>query len=349
MPAAHNHWQFCLKALNKKPGFSGPETLGTQGPDPFFFYGMVPWRKRHYASRVHEFGTWLHNARPVDVLAPLIQSALSITDPSLDLAESAHKNCIKNTKLGSLAFRFVKGMLFHYILDKTIHPWVYWSIGFDNESNPDPLSRIRHARFEGALATLGLVPQENKTLSIQNPKIMLNANPNWLNIADNLFSLAFPNFYEKGMYQASFIDMKTALLFTWDPLSIKRKILDFFGAKNTLPRAILLPVTNKEFERRDYRNEKKEAWLMPSTGKKQSESTMDLVQKALDEAKKASKHLYEIEHEKINSTGSSKTKNTNYEANIKELMKLFNDLNHEGCAPNEEMKHWNTSFYKKDS
>lgn len=344
MPAAPDHWQFCLKAVNEKPGFSGAETLGTHGPDPFFFYGQVPWKKRADNSRAHDFAEWLHDAPPSEVLGPLVRSAQNIQDEK-EKNNSLHTSAPES--LRALAFRFLKGMVFHYLLDRNIHPWVYWSIGFNNELNPDPPSRIRHARFEAALATLGPVPQEGKVQYSQSPRIMLHGEKAWFAAADALFTSAFPDRYKKGMYEASFNDMKTVLLFIWDPLAVKRKIFDAFGAHDSLPRSMIQPVITKEFEKRDYRNAEHKQWLMPSTGTEQYESAGDLVQRALEEAKEAEKYLNQIEADIIEKDGSQQTEQKKqnlsrikYNPKVLEFISWLGNLNHEGCAPGEVMKYW---------
>lgn len=344
MPAAPDHWQFCLKALNEKPGFSGPETLGTHGPDPFFFYGQVPWRKRGDISRAHEFAEWLHETPPSEVFGPLLRAAQNIVDIDLAVAAPELADIFKRPLIRPLAFRFVKGMIFHYLLDRNIHPWVYWSIGFNNEINPDPPSRIRHARFEAALATLGTVPQDKKIKYSQNPNIMLYSKREWFTAADALFLSAFPDRYEKGMYEASFNDMKTVLLFIWDPLSIKRKIFDLVGAHDSLPRSMIQPVIKKEFEKRDYTNTEHKEWLMPSTGVQQQASTEDLVHRALEETKKTEAFLTEIETEERHK--EQKLVEKKYSPKTLEFLKWLGNLNHEGCEPEKVMKYWNNDFYR---
>lgn len=347
MPAAPDHWQFCLKALNEKPGFSGPETLGTHGPDPFFFYGQVPWKKRADSSRAHEFGEWLHEAPPSEVFGPLVRSAQSMVNINLEAAAPELAEFFKRPLLRSLAFRFIKGMIFHYLLDRNIHPWVYWSIGFNNELNPDPPSRIRHARFEAALATLGPFPQEGKLKYSQNPHTMLKSRREWFTAADALFLTAFPDRYVKGLYEASFNDMKTVLLFIWDPLTIKRKLFDVFGAHDSLPRSMIQPVIARELEKRDYRNAENKQWLMPSTGTEQHESTGDLVQRALEEAKEAGKLICEIETEELDEQKKQNLSRRQYNPKMLDFIGWLENLNHEGCAPGEVMKYWNSEFYSR--
>ncbi len=323
MPAAPDHWQFCLKILGQKPGFSGPETLGTHGPDPFFFFGQVPWQKGINCSRVHDFAQWLHEAEPSAVFGPMVQAALDITHVSLR----------------PLAFRFLKGFVYHYLLDRKIHPWVYWNAGFSTKNTIDPPSRIRHACFEASLATLGPVPQKQGEPYSQNPRIMLNSEKIWLSSADVLFLKAFPERYVSGMYEDSFYDMRTVLQCIWDPLGIKRCIFDVLGLHNSLPRSMIQPVINREFEQRDYRNSEHVQWLMPSTGTVQYESTGDLTQQALETALEAEKMIDDIEWD----TGDSSTAGEKASA----FVSFLGNLNHEGCAPGDEMKYWNKEFYNR--
>ena len=42
-------------------------SIGSSGPDFFFFYGVWPWRDKVKSSNFHKFGSWMHHEK-IDVL-----------------------------------------------------------------------------------------------------------------------------------------------------------------------------------------------------------------------------------------------------------------------------------------
>ena len=61
MPAILTHYTFAkFEGVNPERKHFGALVLGSQGPDPFFFYGMLPWKKREGSKVVNTFGSGLH-------------------------------------------------------------------------------------------------------------------------------------------------------------------------------------------------------------------------------------------------------------------------------------------------
>lgn len=342
MPAAGDHWRFALAALGELYGnvavnrFARPETLGTQGPDPFYFYGLVPWLPRRRAAESHAFADWYHEASPEDVFVPLAKGAFGLSE---DKAGSHWKGATKAEGYEterSLSFAFLKGLLLHYILDRSVHPWVYWRSGFRAENETDSIQGARHARFESALASLEVIKQISECFAIlgplaPNPREMFRADPAWLHAADALFTASFPTRYVPGMYPKAFRDMQIILSFLWDPGLRKRRILDAVGARESLLRAMIQPVTENERGTIDFSNIAQAAWRVPATGETKHSSVAELTREALADANSGLILLSAIEF------GDIVPEDADFRA-------LLGTVNHEGCPDGKKMEYSNSIY-----
>lgn len=136
MPAAQDHYRFCLAVLGMPAGWTGPETLGTHGPDPFFFFGQLPWKPRLHKIKARALADWMHSSAPADIFVPLARALDSLqTGP-----------------LKSLAWRFFHGLVLHYLLDRCVHPYVFYQTGFPLDGQDSGPFAVDHGRFESAMA-----------------------------------------------------------------------------------------------------------------------------------------------------------------------------------------------------
>ena len=116
MPAILTHDFFghdALASAEKLMGPLGPDErdafiLGNQGPDPLFYLVIDPAIDKR--SRVGEL---MHHRRPAHLLSALVAAARSMDEPSARVARA-----------------WVAGVFCHYLLDSTMHPFVYfWQYG----------------------------------------------------------------------------------------------------------------------------------------------------------------------------------------------------------------------------
>ena len=125
MPATMTHQLFAQTIINLHPRFKNITDdmfkvlmLATQGPDPFFFYGMHPFIKRQDKKRVQGIGSKLHHEDPAKNLKDLLDHAFN--DVSKD----------KDIKVN-----YALGALMHYVLDRHVHGYVFSISGFDEDGH----------------------------------------------------------------------------------------------------------------------------------------------------------------------------------------------------------------------
>lgn len=137
MPAAITHCFQALKALDefqKKGGGSfsidrDAFLWGAQGPDFLFFHNRLPKRK---GKSLGEYGSRLHQGSPL----PLLSALRGYVD--------RHS--------GDVSVRsYAYGFLCHYSLDRTAHPYVYYTVSALRKERPDKSESFLHCSIESVL------------------------------------------------------------------------------------------------------------------------------------------------------------------------------------------------------
>jgi hypothetical protein len=114
MPAITTHYSFALEMGKLFPS-AYPEAryLGAQGPDPFFFYGQFPWKKRKNKKEIDAYGSLLHH--------------IDIATRSTPLSSKFMRRREKDKEL---LFAYIEGLFLHYVLDRDCHPYIFPKAGF---------------------------------------------------------------------------------------------------------------------------------------------------------------------------------------------------------------------------
>ncbi|MFA6507500.1 MAG: hypothetical protein WCT14_15475 [Treponemataceae bacterium] len=319
MPAAADHYRFALARLaelnasSARVGSASPHTfrpelvlLGTQGPDPFYFRGLIPSFGLLSRGRPLALANYLHGADPLEYFPALTARALAAA-PTIRAS----------------AVSFVYGLILHYVLDRALHPYVYFRTGFDASGDASGIFGVRHGFFETGMAEAGRSAADPyvSTSDETNPGRMFAAEKADLSVADAVFAAAFPDRFESGDYAASWRDMRAVLGLLWDPSGRKRSLFDALGLHNTRARSMMRPIRDPSLDGIDYLNQKKEAWQYPADGTPSDASVRELTAKAEKDAAQAESLLIEaLEGGSVDWSG------------------LFRSINHEGHRPGERMR-----------
>ena len=134
MPAVITHQVFAMEIINffsdEFPALKDHKNLfmvANQGPDPFFFYSMLPWNNKQDKDRIRGLGSYFHSKSPGKNLKELYIYSLK-----------------KNEEMQVYAL----GAVLHYILDRKIHPYVYYRSGFDSKGDLTHPYDIFHSHLE---------------------------------------------------------------------------------------------------------------------------------------------------------------------------------------------------------
>lgn len=255
MPASLTHHLFARQSIERigaqLPFVQGNERVvgvGSQGPDPFYFYGFVPWKKHRDKQEVNAIGTLFHAGDPTDTIVPLIDG--------LKHFDGAEKR---------VAAAYLYGFLMHYVLDRQLHPYVFFHSGFDLENGFAPPYNADHARFEACLDTAMMAHFDTsfKTLP-PGPSLALSAKQ--LEAIDDLFADWKDGIVSDNRFSRSLADMKSVLYAVFGPLGTRRKLIKKLAGERSMMFAMAHPPVIPKDEEYDYLNLAKRPWRDPATG-----------------------------------------------------------------------------------
>ncbi len=233
--------------------------LGTQGPDPLFYMGIVPFHMLHIPTAMKKIGNKIHKTDARKYFSLLIKQSYTIEDSS------------ERSKFQS----FIFGQFAHYLLDRETHPYIIYESGFDEDGKITGKYHYEHAHFEAKIDVC-LAKKHKMDYFLSNPEDVLNTNEETLSLIDRNFvpvlSEMFGEKLPKKMYSNAVRNMKTMIRFMNKHPGFKRKLMG-----KTSIGAMALPL--KE-ELGDILNESKNSWREPVSGVLRNDSFNDLYNSA---------------------------------------------------------------------
>lgn len=270
MPSILTHYGFNKELFDRKIDFLKNNEdiylVGAQGPDPFFFRGLIPSFFNKNSKDIRKYGSRLHKMSPDQVFSFLFNYA----------NQSEHRDTL---------FSYIYGAGMHYILDRKIHPYVYYKTGFSDNKKEKRRYFVSHTLFETNIDVLlmnGLFdkykvkPQE----SIECDIFKINC------VSEMYGSLAKDFMKEKCITNASFKeaynDMKKIEKILYSKKGVKKKIVDIL-LKNTPINTMMHPRKVKDDNLIDYLNIKNNDWKDPCLEIIYNKSVHQLIDEAKEE------------------------------------------------------------------
>ncbi len=287
-------------------------SLGTSGPDCFFYYNSWPWLDQKKAKKIASLGSQIHNRNIQQFFKIIFEDAKSHPSPA---------------KISYLA-----GFVCHWALDKEAHPYI-----FNQTGNPkDPTSILDHRRFESHLDYLML--QQIKGCSIQEY-------PGYKLLQFDQHTVdAITDFYQRPIleiqgHSLSKKEVYTSLRhfygiqkFLYDPHALKFDILHTLEKKIFRnPYIFSSLIVPEQPDYYDILNLQHRFWEHPCTNVMRDESFLELFNEAIVTAKKvlSSFQLY-----------------LNNQLDLSDLLTLIDNQSFETGLPHEQEMHYFTSIYK---
>lgn len=237
-------------------------SMGTQGPDPLFYVGLLPKNGLHLITAKKKIGNKIHKTDGKKFFRLLIDRSYGI----------------ENDKNRMRFQSFIFGQFAHYILDRETHPYILYTSGFGEDGRISGKYHYLHANFESNIDA-SLAKKFKMNYFLENPADVLVKDKDFLNIIDREFIPVLSNMYDtklpKHMYSNAMDNMRAVVSFMNHNNGWKKKIL---------PKRILGPAMPdpNHLEWEDCLNENKNAWLDPVTGQKHNDSFTDLDNRALE-------------------------------------------------------------------
>lgn len=235
-------------------------TLGAQGPDPLFFYGHAPFSKRSNTEKINHLGNFLH-AEPKYLL---------------DLMS------LVNHDLTKVELSYLLGALTHYVLDRTVHPYVFYQTGFDQKGELVPPFQGAHAKFE---VTFDVAVKQHYALDekLYHPAVTLGISDDVFPVLDALYVKAYPTLIEKGMFAEAIKDMQATYSFLYHASFFKKAFVALVTGKQSLPYNLIHPKVIKKDLAVSLLNLNHTSYQHPVTGKKATHHVDEFIDIALED------------------------------------------------------------------
>lgn len=263
--------------------------LGAQGPDPFFFYGRAPFASRKNKEAMNAFGSYLHN-QPLDLTL-------------LKLLKTYHQSD-KHPVLTS----YVIGALTHYALDRSVHPYVFYRSGFDENGQLTGIYGRDHARLEVAIDN-AIKKHFQLSESVYNPRFTLGLSPSALEKISSLYHQTYAANLKEDDFLLSTLDMRRVYDFLYHSGVINRLLVVAVAGKKSLPFGLIHPAGISDTWLQRVLNMTHETWRHPVTYDEHSDDVFAMVDQATTLMEKLLPWIHampshpEIVHESIDYDG----------------------------------------------
>lgn len=235
--------------------------LGSLGPDPLFYMGILPFKGLHLPTALKKIGNKLHKTNGKQFFKLLVESTYGLD----------------NVKEKQKFEAFIFGQLAHYFLDREAHPYILYESGFDDNGRITSHYHFDHAYFETNI-DCSLAQKYSITHFLTNPQDIIPDNRRNLEIIDwnlvpvleKMFGCRLP----KHMYSNAINNMKHLLKSMNHHGAFKAKIL----GKNIGLSAMHNPLEPDA----STLNLDKNIWLDPCSGEKHNDSFLELHTRAFE-------------------------------------------------------------------
>ncbi len=270
MPATMTHQLFAQTIINLHPRFKNLSKemfkimmLATQGPDPFFFYGMHPFIKRGDKKRVQSIGSRLHHENPAKNLKSLLDYAFN---------DSSNNKDIK--------VNYALGALMHYVLDRHVHAYVFSISGFDQEGQLSHPYNVYHSYSE-TLIDVAIFKHKNEKVVKFHPKKNIDLRTYNLKVIQELYQHTYPDLVMEEDFLRAARDMVSIYRTVYDRYGIKHALLKLFLGKNAQAFAASHPrKLSKKEHSIDVLNLSKKGWVHPENNQAFKTTVIDMFEAA---------------------------------------------------------------------
>ena len=253
--------------------------LGSQGPDPLFYLVLLP-----PLEDFRRFGSDMHHMSPSKLFVALRKAVDELPENERGVGRA-----------------YFSGFTCHYLLDRKVHPLVYfWERGI-TQAGVDDLDHsdggMVHAEIERDLDEMVLFVKRNKTIETYRPyREVLRGSEEMLGVVGDIYRRAAlgPFAIDEPTTQRVFLlavlSFRIVQNLFWSPKGKKTNVLAHVEAPILHNRYSLVRAMSHRVRAEltsDFDNRAHATWKNPFTHEASSDSFWDLYNDALDEVSSA--------------------------------------------------------------
>jgi len=235
--------------------------LGALGPDPLFFYGILPQRGLHLGLAGKKFGNRIHKDDGKKYFRLLCERCYVFND-------------LRNQ---SRFETFVLGQFAHYLLDREAHPYILYESGFDEEGRIKGKYHYAHSHFESEIDA-ALASRNRTNYFRAHPGESVCTTPEFLAVLDDNFVPVLAQYF--GLKRLPAHLYSDAVKNYRDLLTSSNRHPDF--QRKVLGKSRLAGMVLPKEPDLSVLNESRRPWKDPVTGEVRRESFLDLHMRAYD-------------------------------------------------------------------
>jgi len=305
MPSLITHNYFALDFLasnNDGSGvFSYPSSfrLGSQGPDPLFFAGLIPFRGFSIKVMKSKLGSKLHRMDGNLLFKELFKQLNNIDDLTSK----------------DIFFSFIMGQFAHYCLDSICHPYIYYFSGFNKQGNLKGPYHYSHSHFESRIDS-AFATNRKELQYVYHPENILKIPEDELIVINDNFNVVLERIFNVKLKKNYYLNAVKNMIFAYRFTNKGKK-----GFGRIFHKTVLHQLVIPRNEDDKSLNPNHIEWQVPYSGVVCKESFYELYYRGLDKFKK---HYENIDIEK-----------PTYE----DIKGAFNGLNYSGVPLNQVIKY----------
>ena len=309
MPSLITHYEFSKQNFPKHKKIF---YLGSQGPDPFFYYGYTsPLRSN--IREVREFGTYLHEIDPFITFSFLFDYAKKEEDKEKE----------------EILIAFIKGLMSHYVLDRTCHPYIFYKTGF-------PLKGTIFSIYHSLLETDIDVLMEENFNDKPSFKEMLKVDKKDLKLVSKMMKALADYLNKDRVDEKSYYHSVKTMLTVNRCINSKifgfRKFILSHLMKNSVINAMSHPKLKNLDKNIDYLNLNENEWFNVVTNESMGkDSFFDLIDKAYIDLAHVLQTIDDVYYNDLD-----------YEP----INEFIGQINHDGIKVGQKMKYYSIIFKK---
>ncbi|QNN60050.1 zinc dependent phospholipase C family protein [Erysipelothrix inopinata] len=222
--------------------------LGSNGPDLFFYYNVLPWQDQNKNRIVTGYGETVHT-RHIN-----------------DFYNTAAKTIVENKdeRRREILTAYLAGHFMHWSLDSLGHPFIFYRGGeIAGET------QYWHFRYESMLDSLMVLYVKQRRLEDINIEKFVDVDDEERRVISTFYQSILKTVFDihisTSVVDSCIRSFKTTLRFLFDPHNIKTPIIRMYENYKGKPWAYTSHVVNSNIDAEyDVLNLKKEAWCNPT-------------------------------------------------------------------------------------
>jgi hypothetical protein len=171
------------------------------------------------------------------------------------------------------------GALTHYVLDSTVHPYVFYRSGFDTHGQLTGRYGYDHARLEVAM-DLAFIDHFQLPTDVYQPQHTLGLPALDVERISQLYQRAYPQTLTHDTFTLAVEDMKASYRFLYHAGWMRRLLIELVSGRHGLAKALIHPQTQSNDWSSRVLNLDHQPWRHPVSDIESRASCLELIEEA---------------------------------------------------------------------